>query len=178
MYMHTTSSNTTREPEQAMDASFTPEINETPRVGQSAIPLAQPALVNHAGRFGSGDKTDKVSPTKNRQPSFKRVAWVLAIALAVIGGGKLVDDWWTVGRFMESTDDAYIGGDAHVVSFAPATGSQFSVLPVENATGNFTKIVQRVTVRIQLDDEAATLGQLRPGLSVTVKVNTLPKVGS
>ena len=59
----------------------------------------------------------------------------------------------------------------HVVSIAPATGAQFSVLPPENATGNFTKIVQRVTVRIALDDEAATDGQLRPGLSVTAKVN-------
>jgi membrane fusion protein, multidrug efflux system len=58
-----------------------------------------------------------------------------------------------------------------VVSVAPATGAQFSVLPPENATGNFTKIVQRVTVRIVLDDESATLGQLRPGLSVTAKVN-------
>jgi membrane fusion protein (multidrug efflux system) len=64
----------------------------------------------------------------------------------------------------------------HVVSVAPATGAQFSVLPPENATGNFTKIVQRVTVRIALDDEAATHGQLRPGLSVTAKVNG--KVGS
>jgi membrane fusion protein (multidrug efflux system) len=59
----------------------------------------------------------------------------------------------------------------HVVSVAPATGAQFSVLPPENATGNFTKIVQRVTVRIALDDEAATLGQLHPGFSVTAKVN-------
>jgi len=59
----------------------------------------------------------------------------------------------------------------HVVSIAPATGAQFSVLPPENATGNFTKIVQRVTVRIALDDEAAALGRLRPGLSVTAKVN-------
>jgi membrane fusion protein (multidrug efflux system) len=59
----------------------------------------------------------------------------------------------------------------HVVSIAPATGAQFSVLPPENATGNFTKIVQRVAVRILLDDEAATLGQLRPGLSVTAKIN-------
>ncbi len=60
----------------------------------------------------------------------------------------------------------------HVVSIAPATGAQFSVLPPENATGNFTKIVQRIPVRILLDDESATLGQLRPGLSVTAKVNT------
>ena len=58
-----------------------------------------------------------------------------------------------------------------VLSVAPATGAQFSVLPPENATGNFTKIVQRVAVRIALEDETATFGQLRPGLSVTAKVN-------
>lgn len=60
----------------------------------------------------------------------------------------------------------------HVVSIAPATGAQFSILPPENATGNFTKIVQRIAVRILIDDETATLGQLRPGLSVTAKVDT------
>jgi membrane fusion protein, multidrug efflux system len=59
----------------------------------------------------------------------------------------------------------------HVASLAPATGAQFSVLPPENATGNFTKIVQRVPVRIQLDDGAATFGDLRPGLSVTAAVD-------
>jgi membrane fusion protein (multidrug efflux system) len=58
-----------------------------------------------------------------------------------------------------------------VVSLAPATGAVFSVLPAENATGNFTKIVQRVPVRIQLDGDAAQLGQLRPGLSVVAKVD-------
>jgi len=59
----------------------------------------------------------------------------------------------------------------HVTSLAPATGAVFSVLPPENATGNFTKIVQRVPVRIALDDEAATMGRLRPGLSVTAAVD-------
>jgi membrane fusion protein, multidrug efflux system len=59
----------------------------------------------------------------------------------------------------------------HVASLAPATGAQFSVLPAENATGNFTKIVQRVPVRILLDGEASALGHLRPGLSVTAYVN-------
>jgi membrane fusion protein (multidrug efflux system) len=59
----------------------------------------------------------------------------------------------------------------HVASLAPATGAVFSVLPPENATGNFTKIVQRVPVRILLDSEAATLGALRPGLSVTAAVD-------
>jgi membrane fusion protein (multidrug efflux system) len=54
----------------------------------------------------------------------------------------------------------------------PATGSQFSVLPPENATGNFTKIVQRVPVRILLDPADGVLGHLRPGLSVTAEVDT------
>ncbi|VVO18907.1 HlyD family secretion protein [Pseudomonas fluorescens] len=60
----------------------------------------------------------------------------------------------------------------HLDSLAPATGAQFSVLPPENATGNFTKIVQRVPVRIALDPADAVLGQLRPGLSVTASVDT------
>jgi len=62
----------------------------------------------------------------------------------------------------------------HVASLAPATGAQFSVLPPENATGNFTKIVQRVPVRILLDGDAALLGRLRPGLSVTAGVDQRP----
>jgi membrane fusion protein (multidrug efflux system) len=59
----------------------------------------------------------------------------------------------------------------HVGSLSPATGAQFSVLPPENATGNFTKIVQRVPVRILLDGDASELGRLRPGLSVTAAVD-------
>ena len=62
----------------------------------------------------------------------------------------------------------------HVESLAPGTGAVFSVIPPENATGNFTKIVQRVPVRIALDDGAASLGHLRPGLSTTVSVDTKP----
>ncbi|WP_186308458.1 HlyD family secretion protein [Paraburkholderia sp. BCC1885] len=58
-----------------------------------------------------------------------------------------------------------------VDSLAPATGATFSVLPAENATGNFTKIVQRVPVRIHLDVPQDMQGVLRPGLSATVKVH-------
>jgi membrane fusion protein (multidrug efflux system) len=59
-----------------------------------------------------------------------------------------------------------------VASLAPASGAVFSILPAENATGNFTKIVQRVPVRILLDGSAGELGLLRPGLSVTASVDT------
>ncbi|HTI80423.1 MAG TPA: HlyD family secretion protein [Acetobacteraceae bacterium] len=58
-----------------------------------------------------------------------------------------------------------------VASLAPATGAVFSVLPAENATGNFTKIVQRVPVRVILNGDGAELGLLRPGLSVTANVD-------
>jgi membrane fusion protein, multidrug efflux system len=62
--------------------------------------------------------------------------------------------------------------EGRVESFAPASGSQFSLLPPENATGNFTKIVQRVPVRIKVPPEVARTGLLRPGLSVVVEVHT------
>jgi membrane fusion protein, multidrug efflux system len=58
-----------------------------------------------------------------------------------------------------------------VESVSPASGSVFSLLPAENATGNFTKIVQRVPVRVAVDPEVAQEGILRPGLSVVVSVD-------
>jgi len=59
-----------------------------------------------------------------------------------------------------------------VQGLAPASGSEFSLLPPENATGNFTKIVQRVPVRINVPADVAREGVLRPGLSVAVSVHT------
>jgi membrane fusion protein, multidrug efflux system len=59
----------------------------------------------------------------------------------------------------------------HVVEIAPASGSQFALLPPDNATGNFTKVVQRVPVKIAFDDSSRAM-ELRPGLSVVAKVRT------
>ena len=55
---------------------------------------------------------------------------------------------------------------------APATGAVFSLLPADNATGNFTKVAQRVSVRIALDRDPALEGLLRPGMSVEATVHT------
>ncbi|MRW86586.1 biotin/lipoyl-binding protein [Pseudoduganella sp. FT26W] len=60
----------------------------------------------------------------------------------------------------------------HVESLAPGTGAQFSLLPPQNATGNFTKIVQRVPVRLAIDATAETRRVLVPGLSLKVVVDT------
>jgi membrane fusion protein (multidrug efflux system) len=70
--------------------------------------------------------------------------------------------------------DALGGTDLRgtVDSFSPGTGSQFALLPPQNATGNFTKIVQRIPVRIHLDVGQETRNVLVPGLSVTVRVDT------
>jgi membrane fusion protein (multidrug efflux system) len=62
--------------------------------------------------------------------------------------------------------------EGRVEAFSPASGAVFSLLPPENATGNFTKIVQRVPVRISLPDDALAGGLLRPGLSVVVRIDT------
>lgn len=61
-----------------------------------------------------------------------------------------------------------------VESLAPASGAEFSLLPPENATGNFTKIVQRVPVRIRLEPGQPLLQRLRSGMSVVVRADTRP----
>jgi membrane fusion protein (multidrug efflux system) len=60
---------------------------------------------------------------------------------------------------------------AHVDSFQPGTGSRFSVLPAENATGNYVKVVQRIPVKIVFDEPEDVLMNLGPGMSVEPKVN-------
>jgi membrane fusion protein (multidrug efflux system) len=62
----------------------------------------------------------------------------------------------------------------HVESVAPASGQQFALLPPDNATGNFTKIVQRIPVKIVLDEGDPMAGSLRPGMSVEPTINTKP----
>jgi len=78
------------------------------------------------------------------------------------------------GQKVEIEVDAYSNRkiEGEVASVAPASGAQFSLLPPDNATGNFTKIVQRVPVRIKLPHEALAQGGLRPGLSVLASVDT------
>src|SRR5438045_9028236 len=66
----------------------------------------------------------------------------------------------------------------HVDSFAPATGAEFALIPVENAVGNFTKIAQRLPVRIAVDRAQPLSGALRPGLSVEVKVDVTKQTGA
>jgi membrane fusion protein (multidrug efflux system) len=67
---------------------------------------------------------------------------------------------------------------ACVDSLAPASGLEFSLLPPDNATGNFTKIVQRIPIKIRLDSSQLLIDQLRPGMSVEASVDTKPAQGT
>jgi membrane fusion protein (multidrug efflux system) len=77
------------------------------------------------------------------------------------------------GQKVEIEIDTYPGRvfQGHVDSLSPASGQEFALLPPDNATGNFTKIVQRIPVKIVLDGDASG-GVLRPGMSVTPTIDT------
>jgi membrane fusion protein (multidrug efflux system) len=77
------------------------------------------------------------------------------------------------GQPVELRIDSFPGHKlrGHVDSLSPASGLEFALLPPDNATGNFTKVVQRVPVKIVLDDQSLT-GLLRPGMSAEPTVDT------
>jgi membrane fusion protein (multidrug efflux system) len=79
-----------------------------------------------------------------------------------------------VGQRAELTVDAFPGTAlrGHVDSWSPASGAQFSLLPPDNATGNFTKVVQRIPVKIVLDHDPNADDLLRPGMSVIATIDT------
>jgi membrane fusion protein (multidrug efflux system) len=98
-----------------------------------------------------------------------------------------LDDVWVVANLKETevadvnpgdhaviTVDSYPGRRfaAHVESLSPATGARFSLLPPDNATGNFTKVVQRIPVRLRLDRPNDPARPLRPGMSVVATITT------
>ncbi len=97
------------------------------------------------------------------------------------------DRVWVVANFKETQLAGMKAGQAvtftvdalqhaslagHIERFAPAAGSEFSVLKADNATGNFTKVAQRVPVRISVDPDQALTDRLAPGMSVVVTVDT------
>ena len=76
------------------------------------------------------------------------------------------------GQKVDIEVDAYPDMKLHgeVYNFSPATGAKFSLLPPDNATGNFVKVVQRIPVKIKINADKETLAKLRPGMSVNVSV--------
>lgn len=79
-----------------------------------------------------------------------------------------------VGQPASVTVDAFPGVvlHGHVDSWSPGSGAEFSLLPPDNATGNFTKVVQRIPVKILLDPDPRVANLLRPGMSVVAAIDT------
>ncbi|WP_321801042.1 HlyD family secretion protein [Caballeronia sp. J97] len=142
------------------------------QLNQSKLDLGDTTLVSPvAGRVG--DRTVRVG--QYVQPGTRLMTVVPVEALYLEANFKETQvGRMRVGQPATLHVDALKGTDLHgvVESFAPGTGAQFALLPPENATGNFTKIVQRVPVRIRVDTGPLTRKVLLPGLSVTVDVDT------
>ena len=118
-----------------------------------------------------GDR--QVEPGDYVQPGTRLMTVVPLDALYVVANFKETQTArMTIGQRARVVVDALPGETlgARVDSFAPGSGSQFSLLPFEPGTGNFTKIVQRVPVRIRFDADQPALARLRAGLSSTVTV--------
>jgi membrane fusion protein (multidrug efflux system) len=82
--------------------------------------------------------------------------------------------WVREGQPVEISVDMLPGATLQgtVSKVSPASGSTFALLPPDNATGNFTKVAQRLTVRIELDPNQANFDRLRPGMSVVTRITT------
>lgn len=96
-------------------------------------------------------------------------------ALWVVANYKEGQTWkMAIGQPATFSVDAFQGQrlHGHVEQIAPATGSEFAVLKPDNASGNFTKVVQRLPVRIAIDPGQPLAARLRPGMSVVVEVDT------
>lgn len=120
-----------------------------------------------------GDKTVRVG--QYLQPATRTMSIVPTTQLYVEANFKETQlGLMRVGQPVKLEVDALPGVEIHgrVESVSPGTGAQFSVLPPQNATGNFTKIVQRVPIRIAIDAGPETLKLLVPGMSVSPTVDT------
>jgi len=172
-------------------------VEAAARAADAALAAAQAALVGADARVGAARAARdqaalNLSYTRIAAPASGVVSKKTVELGQLVQAGQplmsvvpLEDVWITAnlketqiadvkpGEPVDFTVDAYPGLHfrGHVESLAPATGARFSLLPPDNATGNFTKVVQRVPVRIR-PDKVDPVHPLRPGMSVVVTIQT------
>ena len=172
-------------------------VEATARAADAALAAAQAALLAADARVGAARAARdqaalNLSYTRVIAPSSGVVSKkTVELGQLVQAGQPLMsvvplEDVWVTANLKETevaevkpgepvdfTVDAYPGRHftGHVQSLSPATGARFSLLPPDNATGNFTKVVQRVPVRVR-PDKVDPAHPLRPGLSVVVTIQT------
>lgn len=143
---------------------------------EAALELARIDLANtviHAPRDG------QVSEASARAGQYvaagSQLLFLVPDTLWVVANFKEGQTWpMRIGQPATFAVDAFQGEvlRGHIEEIAPATGSEFSVLRPDNASGNFTKVVQRLPVRIAIDTDQPLAVRLRPGMSVIAKVDT------
>jgi membrane fusion protein (multidrug efflux system) len=144
---------------------------KTSALDQAKINLANTTLLAPADGV-VGDRS--VRQGQFVQPGTRLMSVVPTAQIYLIANYKETQTGRMVpGQKVEISIDSFPGQtiEGTVDSLAPGTGAQFALLPPENATGNFTKIVQRVPVKILLDPKNPLSQRLRPGLSVTASVH-------
>ncbi|HBG90344.1 MAG TPA: hemolysin secretion protein D, partial [Stenotrophomonas sp.] len=143
---------------------------------QAQLELARIDLANtviHAPRDG------QISEASVRVGQYvaagSQLLFLVPEALWVVANYKEGQTWqMRIGQPVTFSVDAFKGQrlHGHVEQIAPATGSEFSVLRPDNASGNFTKVVQRLPIRISIDPGQELAARLRPGMSVIARVDT------
>ena len=139
---------------------------------QAALQLSYTRIVAAQGGLVSKKNVEVGQLVQPGQPLFSVVPLEDVWVTANLKETQIEDV--TSGDAVDFTVDAYPGVHfrGHVESLSPATGARFSLLPPDNATGNFTKVVQRIPVRIRPDGAPDPAHPLRPGMSVNITITT------
>ena len=146
------------------------------RIAEAQVALAKIDLANTVIR---APRDGQVSESTVRPGQYvtagSQLLFLVPDTLWVVANFKEGQTWrMRVGQPATLAVDAFEGATltGHVEQIAPATGSEFSVLRPDNASGNFTKVVQRLPIRIAIDADQELAKRLRPGMSVTAEVDT------
>lgn len=145
-------------------------------IAEAQLALARIDLENTVVRAPSDGQLSQVSVRLGQYVTAgSQLLFLVPDALWVVANFKESQTWMMrTGQPVVFSVDAFDGErlTGRVGQIAPATGSEFSVLAPDNASGNFTKVVQRLPVRITIDTGQALTERLRPGMSVVVRVDT------
>jgi multidrug resistance efflux pump len=145
-------------------------------IAQAQLELAKIDLANTVIRAPRDGQVSEASVRRGQYVTAgSQLLFLVPDTLWVVANFKEGQTWrMRVGQPASFEVDAFEGAalKGHVEQIAPATGSEFSVLRPDNASGNFTKVVQRLPVRIAIDPNQELAKRLRPGMSVTAEVDT------
>ena len=145
-------------------------------VAQAQVALAKIDVANTVIRAPRDGQVSEATVRRGQYVTAgSQLLFLVPDTLWVVANFKEGQTWrMRIGQPARFTVDAFDGAalNGHVEQIAPATGSEFSVLRPDNASGNFTKVVQRLPIRIAIDPNQELAKRLRPGMSVTMEVDT------